>query len=126
MIVFVLGAIHLIYTFASTKFSPRDAALEARLKEVSPVISKETTMWKAWIGFNASHSLGAMLFGLIYGYLSVFQFAFLVQTRFLLILGGLFLACFLVLAKRYWFRIPLLGIGLSLALYIAGFAAALA
>jgi hypothetical protein len=23
-------------------------------------------MWKAWVGFNVSHSMGLMLFGLIY------------------------------------------------------------
>jgi hypothetical protein len=27
-------------------------------------------MWKAWVGFNASHSYGAILFGLVYGYLA--------------------------------------------------------
>ena len=25
------------------------------LRAVSPVITRETTMWQAWIGFNASH-----------------------------------------------------------------------
>jgi hypothetical protein len=28
-------------------------------------------MWKAWIGFNASHAYGAIFFGLIYGYLAL-------------------------------------------------------
>ena len=31
---------------------------------------------KAWIGFNISHSLGALLFGVIYGYLAVFPLRF--------------------------------------------------
>jgi len=125
-IFFVLGTIHLVYTFASNKFSPRDAALEARLREVPPVISREMSMWSAWIGFNASHSYGAMLYGLVYGYLAVFRFDVLKQTPFLLAVGALFLAGFLIVAVRYWFRIPRNGIALSFVLYVAGCIAAYA
>jgi hypothetical protein len=122
----VLGTIHLVYTFASNKFSPRDAALEARLREVSPVISRETSMWNAWIGFNASHSYGAMLYGLVYGYLAIFRFDVLRAMPFVLAVGFAFLAGFAIVAVRYWFSIPRNGILLSLALYVAGCVAAYA
>ena len=125
-IVLFLGTLHLVYTFASRKFSPRDSALEDRLKLVSPVISRQTTMWKAWIGFNASHSLGAMLFGVMYGYFATWHFQMLAQDRVLALVGATFLISLLVLAKRYWFNIPFAGIALSLALYLAGFALTLA
>ena len=125
-IVFTLGTIHLVYTFASRKFLPRDPSVKEQMKRVSPVISRQTTMWKAWVGFNASHSLGAMLFGVLYSYLAVFHFELLLQTRFLLWIGFIFLASLLVLAKRYWFSIPLAGVASSLALYVAGSALALA
>lgn len=117
----LLGTMHLIYTFTSRKFSPRDADLEAQMQLVAPIISRQTTMWRAWTGFNASHSLGAMLFGLMYAYLALFQFALLSQSLFLALLGGLFILSFLVLAKLYWFRIPLLGTGISLLFYLLGF-----
>jgi len=125
-IFFVLGTIHLVYTFASNKFSPRDAALEARLREVPPVISREMSMWSAWIGFNASHSYGAMLYGLVYGYLAIFRFDVLRAMPFVLAAGFAFLAGFAIVAVRYWFSIPRNGILLSLALYIAGCVAAYA
>jgi hypothetical protein len=125
-IVLILGAIHLVYTFASNKFFPRDPSVAEQMKRISPVISKQTTMWRAWIGFNASHSLGAMLFGVLYGYLSVFQFQMLLQARFLLFVGAIFLASILVLAKRYWFSIPFAGIASSLVLYVVGAAVAVA
>ncbi len=117
----ILGMLHLVYTFASRKFSPRDGELEGKMKLVSPIISRQTTMWRAWIGFNASHSAGAMMFGLVFAYLAMFHFDLLRQSSFLSILGGLFIFSFLVLAKLYWFRIPLIGIGISLFLYLAGF-----
>jgi len=62
----VLGTIHLIYTFFSNKFDTIDPSVKEAMKNTSPILTKETTIWKAWVGFNASHSLGAMLFAGIY------------------------------------------------------------
>jgi hypothetical protein len=119
LIILVLGLIHLLYTFHGTKLHPRDAALVAKLKEVSPVITRETTMWDAWVGFNASHSYGAILFGLVCGYLALAHNAFLFQSTFLLLIGLLLLGGYLFLGKVYWFSVPFRGIVLSTGLYVA-------
>lgn len=87
----VLGFVHLIYTFYGPKFQPRDRSLAERMQEVSPVISSETTMWKAWVGFNASHSYGAILFGLVYAYLAIHHADILFGSAYLLIVGLAFL-----------------------------------
>jgi hypothetical protein len=125
-IVFLLGSLHLYFTFFSHKFSPRDRELEARLRTVSPVISTQTTYWRAAVGFHASHSIGALFFGTLYGYLAVAQPSFLFQTHFIALLGLLLLLSKLTLARLYWFDVPLRGIGLATVLYVAGFATALA
>ncbi|MDB5935912.1 MAG: hypothetical protein JWQ01_3256 [Massilia sp.] len=88
------------------------------MRDVSPVISRKTTMWKAWVGFNASHSFGAILYGAIYGYLSLLHSAFLFGSIFLLGLGLLLLCGYVVLAKRYWFSTPFRGILLAVTLYV--------
>jgi len=119
-VIFGLGLFHLIYTFRGPKLHPRDADLETRMKAVSPVISRQTTMWKAWIGFNASHSYGALLFGAAYGYLALVHGAFLFASAFLLALGAVLLAGYIVIGKLYWFSVPYRGILLSSALYAAG------
>lgn len=118
-IILLLGLIHLVYTFRGSKLHPRDAALEARMKEVALVLTRETTMWRAWVGFNASHSYGAILFGLVYGYLAVAQSSLLFESPFLLLVGLLLLAGYAVLGKVYWFSVPFRGILLSSALYVA-------
>jgi hypothetical protein len=118
-IILLLGSFHLLYTFSGSKLHPRDPALIERMKEVSPVLTRQTTMWKAWIGFNASHSYGAQLFGLVYGYLALLHPDFLFKSTFLLALGFLLLAAYAVLGKNYWFKIPFRGVLLSLALYVA-------
>ena len=46
-IILLLGLIHLLHTFYGPKLLPRDRDLKARMEEVSPVITRETTMWKA-------------------------------------------------------------------------------
>ena len=125
-VILLLGLIHLLYTFRGTKLHPRDPQLIAALKEVSPVITRQTTMWKAWVGFNASHSLGAILFGAVYGYLAVVHGAFLFQSKFLLGLGLLSLVSYAVLGKLYWFSAPFRGIVLALLLYLGGLIVALA
>lgn len=118
-IILMLGLIHLLYTFRGPKLHPRDSALQARMKEVAPVLTRETTMWKAWIGFNASHGYGATLFGLVYGYLALAHGAFLFRSPFLLLVGLLLLAGYVFLGKRYWFSVPYRCIVLSTVLYIA-------
>lgn len=117
-IILALGLLHLLYTFRGRKLHPRDDALKERMKEVSPFITRETTMWKTWIGFNASHSCSAILFGLIYGYFALGHSVFLFQSPFLLVVGALFLAGYVFLGKAYWFSIPFRGIVLSTALYV--------
>lgn len=121
-IILMLGLIHMLYTFHGPKLQPRDAALQARMKEVSPVLTRETTMWKAWIGFNASHSYGAILFGLVYGYLALVHSALLFQSPFLLLTGLALLTGYVFLGKRYWFSIPYRCILLSTVLYLSALA----
>jgi uncharacterized membrane protein len=122
-IILALGTVHLIYTFWGTKLTPRDPGLQMSMKKISPVITKETTMWRTWIGFNASHSMGAILFGLIYGFLALRHETLLFGSPFLLIVGLTMLSGFFILGKLYWFSVPFRGISLSLICYIISIAA---
>lgn len=121
-IILALGVVHLICTFWGPKLTPRDSALQVRMNEVSPVITKQTTMWRAWVGFNASHSMGAILFGLIYGFLAQSHSTLLFESPFLLAVGLTMLGGLLALGKLYWFSIPFTGISISLACYLASIA----
>jgi hypothetical protein len=119
-IVLTLGALHLLYTFYGHKLHPRDDALKQRMQEVSPVITRETTMWRTWIGFNASHSFGAILFGWVWGYLALAHPRFFFESPFLLLTGLVLLAGYVVLARLYWFSIPFRGIVAATVLYLLG------
>ena len=121
-IIFTLGVVHFAYTFWGPKLTPRDPTLQVSMSQVSPVITKETTMWRAWVGFNASHSMGLILFGVVFGFLALAHGQLLFRSPFLLVVGLAFLVGFVVLCKVYFFRVPLMGISISLACYVASIA----
>jgi hypothetical protein len=113
------GIAHLVYTFWGPKLLPRDPSLIDSMKGVSLVITSETTVWKSWIGFNASHSMAAILFGFVYGYLAAVQPGVLYESSFLQAVGFLTLFGFVFLVWIYWFSVPLIGVSLALLCYVA-------
>jgi len=121
-IIFTLGVVHLVYTFWGPMLTPRDSALQIRMSQISPVITKETTMWRCWVGFNASHSMGLILFGLVFGFLALAHGQLLFQSSLLLVVGMAMLGGLVVLSKVYWFSAPFTGTSLALACYVASIA----
>jgi hypothetical protein len=114
----LLGTIHLVYTFFTTRLEPRNKAVIDEMKGTSPRLTGETTVWKAWIGFNASHSSGAIFFGLMNGILAAQDFSVIEDSfpvSFLTIVTSVF---YLWLARSYWFRIPFVSILVAVACFI--------
>jgi hypothetical protein len=118
-IIFTLGVSHLVYTFYGPNLTPRDPALQIRMRQISPVITNETTMWRCWVGFNATHSMGLILFGLVFGFLALAHSQILFHSPFLLVVGLAVLGSLVVLCKMYFFSAPLTGVSISLACYVA-------
>jgi len=119
-IILFLGSVHLAYTMFTQKFSPTDGQLEIAMKHTGVVISSQTTMWSAWIGFHFSHSIALILFGLMYGYLVIYRWELLDRSYFLAILGLVFLSAYVVLARVFWFQAPFIGVSMATVLYFAG------
>lgn len=113
----LLGILHLIYTFYGPKLLPRDPELQVRMQQVSPIITRRTTMWKGWLGFNASHSVGLIMFGAVYGYLALLHDEFLFRSAYLLSLGMMLLLSYVLITQKYFFRAPLRSILISTVLY---------
>jgi len=115
-----LGCIHLLYTYHGNKLDPRDPAVREAMERANPVITRQTTVWRATKGFNASHSLGIIAFALVYGYLALCRPGVLNGSLFLLTLGMSVLLAYLALARRYFFSIPFRGVALACVLYASG------
>ncbi len=118
-IMLMLGSAHMGLTFFSRQLQPRDAQLTELMRATSPMLTRQTSMWQAWVGFNASHSLGAMLFGIMFAYLAYATPHTLFEAPVLLGAGLAMLLAYVVLGWLYWFRVPLIWISLSLIFYLA-------
>ncbi|MGA2046589.1 MAG: hypothetical protein ABSG96_02805 [Terracidiphilus sp.] len=79
-------------------------------------------MWRVWMGINASHGMGLILFGLIYGYLALAHDRLLFRSPFLLIVGLMMLAYLIVVCRLYFFRAPLIGVSISFVFYVVSIA----
>ena len=79
----------------------RLAMLDARLR-----LAPRMTMWRCWVGFNLSHSLGLIVFGGFLTGLAVTDFDFVERSLFFRggsVIVALVYAC---MAVRYWFWVP--------------------
>ncbi|MGB4845393.1 MAG: hypothetical protein WBP16_13080 [Ferruginibacter sp.] len=115
----LLAGLHLVYTFFSNKFLARDTNTVELMKKTHPVLTKDTTMWKAWIGFNGSHSAGGIFLGAINIILAIFYFEFLSGATPILLLTVITSLFYVFLGIKYWFKIPLTGVAIASICYIA-------
>jgi hypothetical protein len=93
--------------------SPRTPAVRDAMTNDTLLLTRRTTVWLAWVGFNLSHSLGAVLFGSLV--LLVGRSSISFETRAAVFLPFTVVVCnlYLILALRYWFRTPIIGIAAS-------------
>lgn len=103
----------------SRGLSPRDPALREAMSRDSVLMTRRTTLWLAWVGFNLSHSLGAVLFGVVVLLIGRSPAVFATQASLFVPLAVVVSGVYLVLGLRYWFRTPIMGIALSGACFVA-------
>ena len=119
----VLGLVHVSVTprmpSEAKGLSPRDPAIREAMTRETPLLTRRTTLWLGWVGFNLSHSLGVILFGVAVVLIGRSATSFEAQARVFLPFATVVSAAYLVLGVRYWFRTPILGIVLAAACFIA-------
>jgi len=120
-IIGLLGFVHLIYTFFTDNFNPYSPDVTSAMKSTTVTITKETTIWYAWVGFNASHSLGAIIFAAIYLPLAFSHIEFIANNSWFAILPSIVSISYLLLAKSYWFKIPFFGFLISTLCFVSAF-----
>ena len=119
----LLGALHALYTVRDERHPrllvPEDPAVREAMAGTGVRLARGgTTVWRAWLGFNLSHSLGAVLFG---GLTMALGNAWTEPDppRFILLFPLGVGVLYLVLSARYWYRIPTAGIALATACFAA-------
>ena len=120
----VLGILHTVYKIADThspkKLIPYKSGVMGLMKESTLAITKETNMWRAWVGFNISHGIGILFFSATYLYLSISYISFLESSLFFMSAAPIISLTYLVLSKKYWFSIPTIGSAIGLLCFVTG------
>jgi hypothetical protein len=117
IIILLMGIGHFVLTVRDirkpTSFTPVDDSIRVAMRGAPLRFSRRLELWDAWLGFNLSHSMGPIIFGiaLLYGALHVAAFR---ESAFLQSAAVLIPAVYLAIAIRFWFRGPVLGISIVL------------
>ena len=98
--------------------SPADPELAKRMSETRVRLTGRTDMWLAWVGFNLSHSLGALLFGAVVVMIGWSQASFVQQGRHFVPFAAVGASLYLWLGTKYWFRTPIVGCAFSAACFV--------
>jgi hypothetical protein len=75
-----------------------------------------TTMWRAWVGFNFSHSLGVVLFGTVCIGAGL-VLGTIVLPAWILFVFVVIALLYFVMGLLYWFHIPVAGIAVAESLF---------
>jgi hypothetical protein len=109
----LLGAMHIVYSLLDVwtpkRLTPYDDAVRASMQQSTLALTRQTTMWRAWLGFNLSHGIGVLFFGVVYLALALSDFGLLARVTVLPVLALGVSVCYWVLSVKYWFHIPAIG-----------------
>jgi hypothetical protein len=119
----LLGTAHAVHTprlpTERKGLSPSEPSLAEAMTRSSLLLTARTDMWRAWVGFNLSHSLGILLFGAVVVLVGRTPVSFAHNASIFLPLAVVVSLAYLGLGFAYWFRTPLIGIGVSVVLFSA-------
>jgi hypothetical protein len=103
--------------------APADPRLSETMARTPLRMTRRTDMWRAWIGFNFSHGLGLVVLGALILLIGRSEVAFRAQASLFVPFALLASCAYLLLATKYWFRTPIIGCALSLALFLGAWVA---
>ncbi len=117
-----LGTLHGLLTFRDfgnpRAFTPKDAGLRTAMQQATVALHPKINLWKAWMGFNLSHSLGIVMFGAAFLYLGIFYSPLFSQSLLLQTCSIAISAAYLALSLKFWFSKPAIGSGISMTCFI--------
>jgi hypothetical protein len=117
----VLGALHAIYTLLDLRnprrLVPADPSVaQAMANSAVRLSGGAMDMWRAWIGFNFTHSIGVLLFAA----LAIWAGARINRLPVGIMPALTLIGCvYLVIALRYFYRSPAIGIAIGTGCFAA-------
>lgn len=119
----LMGAGHGALTLRDLKhpraFTPRDPVLLHAMQQSSIALHPTINLWRAWLGFNLTHSLGLVLFGGAFLHIGVFEPNAFASSLLIQAVAVLVSAIYLVLSLKFFFSKPAIGSTIGLVCFLA-------
>jgi hypothetical protein len=109
------GSLTLLDALAPRFFTPVDDQVRLAMARTSVRLTARMRLWPAWLGFNFSHSLGLVCFGLSLLLISSLQPELVLGFTPLSALAAGASVAYFALAVRFWVHIVAFGAALSFA-----------
>ncbi len=123
LVFFALGVAHGALTLRDVSspraLTPTDNNVRLAMQGSQLVFDRRLNLWRAWLGFNLSHSLGLVLFGGGLIAVACLHFPFYAQSPILQLTAVATAAAYLILSMRFWFVGPVIGSGFGLVCFLA-------
>ncbi len=89
------------------------------MTEQTLLLTRRTNLWLTWVGFNLSHSLGAVLFGVVTLLVGRNPETFGANWGAFIPLAIVVSGVYLAIGVRCWFRTPIIGIIISSVCFVS-------
>ena len=124
----LLGSLHGTYTLRDLShpraFTPNDPALREAMQSSGIRFHPSINLWKAWLGFNLTHSLGIVIFGAAFLYVGLFAPQAFAASGLMQVAAVVVAALYFLISLSFFFATPTIGASIGLACFLV--AAALA
>jgi len=100
-------------------FTPPDAMLRQAMQQSSIRFRPDINLWRAWLGFNLTHSLGLIVFGSAFLHVGVFQTDTFSSSLLVQMFAVVVSAAYLVVSIKYFFIHPVIGSAIGFVCFLA-------
>lgn len=121
----ILGVVHALAALGDV-FRPRvltrsDDDVRRAMIATNLKLTHRMNLWRAWLGFNITHGLGLVFFGLSLLLIALDDFQVVIALDFLMPLAVAVSVTYHVLAVRFFFYVPAVVTGLGVACFISSY-----
>lgn len=115
-IIILLGGFHGFLTirdlYDPRSFTPTDDSVRKAMQNQPIRLHPSTDLWKAWLGFNLSHSLGLLVAGGTLLAIALFDPELFINHLSIQLSALAVAGIYLVLSLKFWFSSPAIGSGI--------------
>ena len=118
----LLGGFHGFLTLKDlinpTAFTPPDPALREAMQQSRIALHPGINLWKAWLGFNLTHSLSLIFFGSPFLYFGIFKPNIFMSSLILQTIAVFISAIYVILCIKFFFSTPAIASAIGLICFV--------